>query len=130
MINNIKTLLSSDLLSNYKISKETGIAQSTLSDFTNGKIEIENMRLKYALLLNKVYEKYRGEIEVFDEAYEDKSRLTAIQSKIFALHNHYKDIENDQKVVEAWDELLKLIENETKIRQNALNELHDIISKM
>src|SRR5690625_805821 len=130
MINNIKTLLSSDLLSNYKISKETGIAQSTLSDFTNGKIEIENMRLKYALLLNKVYEKYRGEIEVFDEAYEDKSRLTAIQSKIFALHNHYKDIENDQKVVEAWDELLKLIENETKIRQNSLNELHDIISKM
>ena len=99
MINNIKTLLSSDLLSNYKISKETGIAQSTLSDFTNGRIEIENMRLKYALLLNKVYEKYRGEIELFNKVEELFTDAKSVSEKfgwqVYELGAFTKDGEID-----------------------------------
>lgn|SRR5690625_1360524 len=67
MIDNIKTLLNSSLVSNYRISQVTGIAQSTLSDFTNGKVKIENMRLKHALKLNDLYIKNKEMFEMEKE---------------------------------------------------------------
>lgn len=55
MINNIKKLLASDLVSNYKISQDTKISQSTLSDYTSGKTDISKMPLERAVLLNNYY---------------------------------------------------------------------------
>lgn len=52
--NNIETLLKSEI-SNYKISKATGIAQTTLGDYTNGKSKIGNMKLDHAVKLNEFY---------------------------------------------------------------------------
>lgn len=52
---NIKMLLASEEISNYKISKETGIAQTTLSDYATGKSSIGNMKLDHAIKLNKYY---------------------------------------------------------------------------
>lgn len=51
---NIQNLLDSDI-TNYRISKDTGIAQSTLSDLINGKTTIDSMRLDNALILNEYY---------------------------------------------------------------------------
>jgi len=51
---NIQKLLDSDI-SNYRIYKDTGIAQSTLSDLKNGKTSIDSMRLDNALKLNDYY---------------------------------------------------------------------------
>lgn len=51
---NIKKLLDSGI-TNYRIHKDTGIAQSTLSDLKNGKSRIEDMRLEVALKLNDYF---------------------------------------------------------------------------
>ena len=51
---NIQKLLDSDI-TNYRIHKDTGIAQSTLSDLKNGKSNIDDMRLSVALKLNEYY---------------------------------------------------------------------------
>lgn len=51
---NIQKLLDSDI-TNYRIYKDTGIAQSTLSDLKNGKTTIDSMRLDNALKLNEYY---------------------------------------------------------------------------
>jgi len=56
---NIRTLLESEEISNYKISKETGIAQTTLSRFARGESDIGNMSLDNALKLNEYYLKIR-----------------------------------------------------------------------
>mgnify|MGYP001363689944 CR=1 FL=1 len=58
---NIEKLLNSDL-SNYRISKRTGIDQATLSRFKNGKTKIGDMKLDNALKLNKLWEEYKMEI--------------------------------------------------------------------
>lgn len=62
---NIKNLLESEEVSNYKISKETGIAQTTLSRFARKESDIGNMSLDNALKLNDYYHalksKKRGE---------------------------------------------------------------------
>lgn len=55
MKDNIKELLTSDKVSNYRISKDTGIAQATLSDYASGKSDIGNMKLDHALNLNEYY---------------------------------------------------------------------------
>lgn len=51
---NIQKLLESDI-TNYRIYKDTGIAQSTLSDLKNGKTSIDSMCLDNALKLNEYY---------------------------------------------------------------------------
>lgn len=54
MKKNIEALLNSDV-SKYKISKETGIAQTTLSDYATGKSKVGNMKLDHAVKLNDFY---------------------------------------------------------------------------
>src|SRR5690625_3305918 len=56
MRDNIKKLLASKVVSNYKISKDTKIARMTLSDYATGKSNIGNMKLDHADTLNKYYE--------------------------------------------------------------------------
>jgi len=51
---NIQKLIDSDI-TNYRIYKDTGIAQSTLSDLKNGKTTIDSMRLDNALKLNEYF---------------------------------------------------------------------------
>lgn len=58
---NIEKLLNSDL-SNYRISKRTGIDQATLSRIKNGKTKIDDMKLDNALKLNNFWEEYKMEI--------------------------------------------------------------------
>lgn len=52
---NINKLLFESELTNYQISKKTGIAQTTLSRFTRKESDIENMSLKNALKLNDLW---------------------------------------------------------------------------
>lgn len=52
---NIEKLLFESGESMYKISKETGIAQTTLSRFVRKESDIENMSLKNAMKLNEYY---------------------------------------------------------------------------
>ena len=51
---NIKNLLQSEI-SNYRIHKETCVAQSTLSDLKSGKSKLGNIKLDVALKLNEFY---------------------------------------------------------------------------
>jgi len=51
---NIENLLQSEI-SNYRIHKETGVAQSTLSDLKSGKSKLGNVKLDVALELNDFY---------------------------------------------------------------------------
>ena len=53
---NVEMLLKSEEVSNYKISKDTGIAQSTLSDYSSGKSKIGNMKFEHAIILSNYWE--------------------------------------------------------------------------
>lgn len=57
MKENIEKLLKSKMVSNYTISKITGIAQSTISGYVTGTNKIGNMKLDHAILLNDYYTK-------------------------------------------------------------------------
>lgn len=59
-------LLTSEHISNYQISKATGIAQTTLSDYATGKSKIGNMKLDHALKLYDYYKKYKDVVEMLD----------------------------------------------------------------
>lgn len=61
---------------------------------------------------------------------ENKSRLTAIQGKVLALYNHYKDKEKDPKVLEGWQELIDMLEHEGKLRHKILDELSRVIGRI
>ncbi|MGM8213152.1 hypothetical protein ACLIBH_10210 [Virgibacillus sp. W0430] len=60
---NIQKLLESKEISNYKISKDTGIAPMTLSDYATGKSIIGNMKLDHAIKLNEYYLKNKDILE-------------------------------------------------------------------
>ena len=51
---NIEKLMQSEI-SNYRIHKETGVAQSTLSDLKSGKSKLGNIKLDVALKSNEFY---------------------------------------------------------------------------
>lgn len=55
MKDNVEKLLLSKQVSNYRIYKDTGIAQSTLSDLLNGKTQIGNMKIDHIITLNEYY---------------------------------------------------------------------------
>ena len=57
---NIEKLFNSGI-SNYSISKSTGIPQSTLSDIKKGKVAIGKIALDRAILLNNFYLEYKKE---------------------------------------------------------------------
>lgn len=65
ILENIKKLLENENISNYQISKETGIPQSTLSAYTTKRTDIESMNLSHALKLLDYYMelKTKGEID-------------------------------------------------------------------
>lgn len=59
---NIKELF--ELETNYAISKETGIAQTTLGRYTSGNSLIGNMKLDHAIKLNNYYIKNKEMLEM------------------------------------------------------------------
>lgn len=59
----IRKLLFDSNISRYKISKETGIPQNTLSDLANGKTDIKKMRLDNAAKLTEYAIKLKGDSE-------------------------------------------------------------------
>lgn len=66
MKESIMKLLTSKHISNYQISKATGIAQTTLSDYTTGKSKIGNMKLDHALKLYDFYLKNKEMVEMLE----------------------------------------------------------------
>jgi len=55
---NIEKLLFESDVSMYEVSKETGIAQTSLSRYTRKETDINNMRLGHAIKLNDYYLKW------------------------------------------------------------------------
>lgn len=55
IISNIQSLLFKSGISRYRISKDTGINQSTLSRYVNGEIDIMDMSLGHAIKLSDYY---------------------------------------------------------------------------
>lgn len=47
-------------MSGYKISKETGIAQSTVSGWQTGKVKLEDMKFKHAAALTSLYDQFKS----------------------------------------------------------------------
>src|SRR5699024_3179379 len=60
---NIKNLLDSSV-TNYRIHKDIGVAQSTLSDLVKGKSNLDDMKLGVAVKLNDYYIKNKEMIEM------------------------------------------------------------------
>lgn len=58
LIKEIEELLNSEI-SSYKISKDSGVTYSLLSDYRNGKRKIENMTLQVANKLLRYSEKIK-----------------------------------------------------------------------
>lgn len=79
-INKIKQLFDSNI-SGYKISQETGIKQSTISDYRNDKKKIENMTFETGLKLmkfikeqemkEKLLEQLKNYMDLYDTTIED-----------------------------------------------------------
>lgn len=68
----IKFLLKESGLTNYQISKETGIAQTVLGRYTSGNAEIDNMTLGNATKLYEYYLKLEGENQQLLKKEEEK----------------------------------------------------------
>jgi len=71
MKQNIDTLFR--MTKNYRISKATGLAQTTLGRYTSGSSDIGNMKLDHAITLNEYYNKIKGEIKM-------KNIITTLQN--------------------------------------------------
>lgn len=57
-LNKIKALL--EKVSAYRISKESGIAQTTISAWRTGKVKLENISFKHAAALTKLHDELLG----------------------------------------------------------------------
>lgn len=60
---NVINLLESDK-TNYRIAKDTGVANMTLTDLRSGKSELNNMKLGNAIKLSEYYIKIKGDIKM------------------------------------------------------------------
>ena len=87
MKESIMKLLTSENISNYQISKATGIAQTTLSDYATGKSKIGNMKLDHALKLYDYYKKYKDVIEMLELT--DYQMELSRPYNLWVLHNKW-----------------------------------------
>lgn len=104
----IESLLSSHI-SNYKISKDVGIAQTTLGDYTTGKSKLGNMKLDHAMKLYDYYLKNEEDIkmrEIFNEIDERfyAGGETPPNEKSSKYAMYYESIE-DIEEVEAFEDM-------------------------
>lgn len=94
----IEYLILESRISNYQISKETGIAQSTLSDYSKGKTDIGRMPLDRAIKLHDYYKKELGEMkEVYIASIEETVTL-GDELKGYGVGKYYS---NDIESVES-----------------------------
>src|SRR5690625_6830054 len=85
----IKNLLESKEIKNYRISKETGIAQTTLSDYATGKSKIGNMKLDHAL---KLYDFYKKEMAKMDRIWEFENYTVIEETDVLRFENKEGDV--------------------------------------
>lgn len=57
-LDKMRRLLTS--ISAYRICKETGIGETTISAWRTGKVKLENISFKHAAALTKLYDKLLG----------------------------------------------------------------------
>lgn len=97
-------------ISNYKIYKDTGIGQTTLSRYTTKKTDIGSMSLDNATTLNDYYNTIKGDI-----------KMRAIMN---TLKNNYKVNGEDQRYATMYANVDEIIEEFGDIER--FEELHDI----
>jgi len=121
---NIRSLLNSNI-SNYRINKDTGVAQSTLSDLKNGKSKLEDVKLEVALKLNDYYTKNKfktGSVRSVDDIefggiiLSPYTGVTSLGNNIYTAH-YSKDYDHpsdplSNRYKATWD-LSDFFENES-----------------
>lgn len=117
--NNIERLLK--LETNYKIWQETGIAQTTLGDYTKGKSKVGNMKLDHAIKLNDYYKNNKEMLEMKElnfsgMEYNDKQVDVVLQvddfEEVFAAYNRISGKDEEFFAKELGDGLEEAIEED------------------
>lgn len=101
---NVRKLLFESGFTNYKISKETGIAQTTLGRFTRKESELGNMSLDNAIKLNDYY-KNLGGIKMKKQNFKnlgtwwnsDDIQMVEIEGAAYALYGW-----NGEQYLDSW----------------------------
>lgn len=99
MRKNIEKLFSSNH-SGYKIAKETGIPQQTISRFISKSTDMSNMKLVVAEILNEYYLKNKGGMTVFNVGTwwnDSMIDLVEIDEEVYALNGW-----NGESFVDSW----------------------------
>lgn len=111
MKKNIEALLNLGI-TNYRIHKNTDVAESTLSDLKKDKSKIGNLKLDHALSLNSYYKKIIKDVETMID-----TRQYKIQLEIMTVLR--ERIENLMfKVTNPEDDKLEVLKNEINHRIN------------
>src|SRR5699024_8611145 len=94
---NIEALLNLGI-TNYRIHKNTDVAESTLSDLKKDKSKIGNLKLDHALSLNSYYKKIIKDVETMIDTRQYKIQLEImtvlrerIENLMFKVTNHKDD---------------------------------------
>jgi len=132
---NIKSLfkmVEREELSNYKISQETGIAQTTLGRFTTGKSKIGNMSLDNAVKLNDYFLRLKGGIKIktYEGSYvfnvnvsEDDERK--IEQEVNRIYNMLNDFHNE-KEIDGLETLLYELELEVSENEDNIASIESV----
>lgn len=114
----IRKLLFDSNISRYKISKETGIPQNTLSDIVNGKTDIKKMRLDNAAKLTEYAIKLKGasKMENYFVVRELGSLFETAEAAVEFAKTYWDELKEDRRTSEmdtfGWDSVADDI-NET-----------------
>lgn len=95
---NIKRLF--ETTTNYKISNETDIAQTTLGRYTSGNSKIGNMKLDHAITLNNYYIKNK--------------EMLSMQNLVNAIRKNYKVDGENERYVEVYNNASEILEEQDK----------------
>lgn len=102
----VKELLANKEISNYRISQETGIAQSTLSDYVKGKTNINRMPVENAIKLHNFYLK-------------EMEKMNAPVKKL----SIYNDDNGNPFIYRAWNENeIKVVSENDEIKPSLIIE--------
>lgn len=126
MKNNIKKLLFDSGISNYRISKDTGIAQTTLSRFTRKESSIGNMSLNNAIKLNEYFLSMKEEIEM-EKLFNEIDNIFIKNNKVnISYYCSVGDLLNDGMDAEILDENWYVFGNKNA-KPSELNESFVIV---
>ena len=95
---NIKRLF--ETTTNYKISNETDIAQTTLGRYTSGNSKIGNMKLDHAITLNNYYIKNKEMLEM--------------ENIVNEIRKNYKVDGENERYIEVYNKASEILEEQDK----------------